>query len=141
MTLVVKSSHIKKIQKHSEDVFPVEACGILAGFRTAGKRIVEEIYSTRNILNSPSAYRVDPEEQLKVFLLIEEGGLEVVGFYHSHPHWSATPSNTDLAQAYYPEHSFAIYSIPEQNLQSYFFAENRFMAEELTISDSAESKN
>jgi proteasome lid subunit RPN8/RPN11 len=29
--------------------------------------------------------------------------MEVVGFYHSHPHSQAHPSATDLAEADYPE--------------------------------------
>ena len=33
-------------------------------------------------------------------------GLEVVGFYHSHPHSTAQPSATDLAEATYPGHLY-----------------------------------
>jgi len=31
-------------------------------------------------------------------------GLDVVGFYHSHPRSAALPSETDLAEANYPHH-------------------------------------
>ncbi len=38
----------------------------------------------------------------------EDAGLELLAIYHSHPRGPATPSETDVARAFYPE---AIYLI------------------------------
>ena len=39
------------------------------------------------------------------------GGLDVIGFYHSHPRTPATPSASDLAEAWYPDHLYLIVSV------------------------------
>jgi proteasome lid subunit RPN8/RPN11 len=41
---------------------------------------------------------------------IEDRGDDVVGFYHSHPAGPPGPSNTDAAQATWPDHSYVIVS-------------------------------
>ena len=40
-------------------------------------------------------------------------GLEVLGFYHSHPHSAPEPSSTDLAEASYPDRVYLIVSVRE----------------------------
>jgi proteasome lid subunit RPN8/RPN11 len=45
---------------------------------------------------------MDPREQLKVLLEIEEIGCELLAIYHSHPAGPEWPSVTDIAEAAYP---------------------------------------
>ena len=40
--------------------------------------------------------------------------LDVMGFYHSHPHSGADPSPTDLAEATYPELLYVIVSLASE---------------------------
>jgi hypothetical protein len=40
----------------------------------------------------------DPADHLRASLAIKQAGREVVGWYHSHPHFENFPSNTDLQQ-------------------------------------------
>jgi proteasome lid subunit RPN8/RPN11 len=51
-----------------------------------------------------------PEEQLNAFLHFEAQGWELVGIYHSHPQGPDSPSAADLAEAYYPESVYLIWS-------------------------------
>jgi proteasome lid subunit RPN8/RPN11 len=93
-----------KMCSHANKELPEEACGLLAG---KGQQVVE-IYPVPNILHSPMRYRMDPAYQLRVFLDIEESGLELTGIYHTHPRGPNYPSETDIAEAYYPESIYVI---------------------------------
>ncbi len=45
-------------------------------------------------------YSLDPHDLLKVFELAEETGLDICGFYHSHPDHPALPSSYDREMAW-----------------------------------------
>lgn len=53
----------------------------------------------------------DPKEHLAVQRRARERGLEVVGFYHSHPDHPARPSQYDLDHAAWPGYSYVIVSV------------------------------
>jgi proteasome lid subunit RPN8/RPN11 len=134
MTLRIRKRFLEEIARHSKEAFPMEACGILAGRSLeGGVRVVEKVYRVRNIHQSSSSYLMDPEEQYRVFVEVEREGLEVIGFYHSHPYWSASASEIDLRQASYPGLSYAIYSIPEKALKSYIFQEEKLVPEPVEV--------
>ena len=82
----------------AETCLPEEVCGLLAG---SGNRVYLAIPVT-NQLHSPYRYRMDPEQQLQAFLKIDDLDLELLGIYHSHPQGPTRPSETDIAEAYYP---------------------------------------
>ncbi|MFB6113756.1 MAG: desampylase [Halodesulfurarchaeum sp.] len=86
-----------------------EACGVLAGNYGEDRSHVTEIYPTENAAETPEIrYRIDPEEQLAVIEDIEDAGLAVVGFYHTHPAGPPHPSETDADRATWPGYSYAI---------------------------------
>ena len=89
---------------------PEEACGLLAGERKGSQLQASRLFITANLLHSATRYRIDPHEQLAAFNQMEAEGLELVGIYHSHPHGPEEPSPTDLAEAYYPEAVYLIWS-------------------------------
>jgi proteasome lid subunit RPN8/RPN11 len=55
---------------------------------------------------------MEPDELLQAERLAEEQGLEVLGFYHSHPDHPATPSGYDLKHAW-PFYSYLIVAVKE----------------------------
>lgn len=88
-----------------------EICGVLAGTRGSDgdASTVVRTYETENVAERPRIrYRLDPEEQLAVIETIEEDGLDVVGFYHSHPTGPTRPSETDVARATWHGYSYVI---------------------------------
>jgi len=90
---------------------PNEICGILAGSR-GDPTEVEEVFHAENVAaDRRTNYEIDPEEQLAIMDRIEEGGTEVVGFYHSHPLGPDTPSETDAADATWDGYSYVIVSL------------------------------
>jgi proteasome lid subunit RPN8/RPN11 len=89
---------------------PEEACGLLAGQRQGRRLEAVRLFRATNLLHSASRYRIDPHEQLAAFNQIDEQGLELVGIYHSHPQGPDELSPTDLAEAYYPEAAYLVWS-------------------------------
>ncbi|WP_430505903.1 desampylase [Haloparvum sp. PAK95] len=86
-----------------------EVCGVLAGEYDDERSRVTDTYATENAADTPEIrYYIDPEEQLAVIEEIEESGLDVVGFYHTHPAGPTQPSETDADRAAWPDYSYAI---------------------------------
>lgn len=97
-------------QQMRDDVnhhLPAEACGLLAGLNDR----VSQLYPVTNILHSQVRYQMDPQEQLRAFQDIDDAGLELLGIYHSHPNGPDKPSPTDIAEAYYPQAVYLIWSL------------------------------
>ena len=93
---------------HAREAAPLECCGLLLG---QGNDIVEAVRA-RNIADDPATrFVVDPGDHFKVRRAARERGLEVVGFYHSHPCSAPEPSPRDLAEFSYPGHLYAIVSL------------------------------
>jgi proteasome lid subunit RPN8/RPN11 len=60
--------------------------------------------AARNIAERPGTrFLVDPRDHVAALREARRRGLDVVGFYHSHPRSAATPSETDLSEATYPD--------------------------------------
>ncbi len=91
------------LQFEARRLAPQEVCGLLLGYYHADYFQVVEIRPVENILKSPTRYRINPEQQINIFLEMEKLGLELVGIYHSHPNGSEGPSATDIQEAAYPE--------------------------------------
>jgi proteasome lid subunit RPN8/RPN11 len=93
--------------EHARDEYPNECCGLLAG---QGSQVTR-LFRGQNVDGSPFTYRMDPQEQLRLFKEIDEAGLELLGIYHSHIQSPAYPSRTDIAKAYYPDAMYVIVSL------------------------------
>lgn len=132
LTLILRTHHLDVIVENSLQMYPKEACGILAG-RFNNVKVVEAVFKARNILNSEVRYEIGSEEQLQIFQKIEKLGFEVVGFYHSHPYWEASPSATDTSLAFYKNASYAIYSVITRTLASYMWDGHDFIPEQIII--------
>jgi proteasome lid subunit RPN8/RPN11 len=90
------------IEQHA----PEEACGLLAGLENQVKMVLP----ITNELHSPVRYRMAAREQLEAFEKFDLAGLELIGIYHSHPNGPNRPSATDIAEAFYPEAFYLIWS-------------------------------
>jgi proteasome lid subunit RPN8/RPN11 len=94
----ISKEHVNAIVRHALEVFPREACGLLAGKGDA----VQEVYCMRNAESSEVTYALDPEEQFSIMKQIEGKGLKLIAIYHSHTGSPAFPSATDVARAFFP---------------------------------------
>lgn len=83
MGLIIKYEHLFMILEKAKES-RIEICGVLLGRQEGNDVIVEEVVFTKNRLNSPTAFEIDPLELLKVLDYADEKGLEPVGIFHSH---------------------------------------------------------
>ena len=117
---------------HSKKGFPNEVCGILAG---KGEK-VEKTYQMANSDKSAETFFMDPQEQLKVMKEIRNQDMEMIGIYHSHPYTKSYPSAHDVELAFYPEASYVIVSLKDQDnpsIRSFKVVEGKISEEELII--------
>lgn len=91
--------HWRQIQVHVGSLAPEEACGLVAGY----DKISTRIYPVENQLHSPVQFLMEPYGQLGAMVEIEEQGWDILAIYHSHPKGPPYPSQTDIAEAYYPD--------------------------------------
>ncbi len=89
---------------------PKEACGILFGDLGSEGPVVREIVPVCNMLESMTNFRIDAEEFLRSLSEAEGEGMELIGFFHSHPA-AAHPSLTDAEyMKLWPENIWLIIS-------------------------------
>jgi proteasome lid subunit RPN8/RPN11 len=103
--LTLSREQFRQITAQLQAAWPEEACGLLGGPRGGP---VLRVYAVENIRHSPTAYEMEPHQQVRAMIEIEDAGWEILAIYHSHPHGPAAPSETDIAQAYYPDSLYLI---------------------------------
>jgi proteasome lid subunit RPN8/RPN11 len=100
--LIISEIHWRKILQHIQACSPEKGCGVAGGVLEGRVARVDLIIPVVNQLHSPVRYQMDPAGQLAAFTEIEDRGLELVAIFHSHPDGPQVPSQTDLAEFYYP---------------------------------------
>lgn len=91
---------------------PNEACGLLVGRSFVSDGAIPERYvSLVNAAASPYRYLIDAQEQLRVWLELEDAGEVVWAIVHSHVASPARPSATDIGLAFYPDSLYLICSL------------------------------
>lgn len=108
------------IRRHGAETFPHECCGALLGRDAAfgdddageSSREVLELFPLVNRRDdSPrNRFSVTAEDVLEAEKAARKHGLDVVGWYHSHPDHPARPSQFDREHAW-PWYSYIIVSV------------------------------
>ncbi len=98
--LRIERAVYEAIVAHARRDHPDEACGIVAG--PAGSDRPERFVAMENAERSPTFYRFDSMEQLKVWREMDDRDEEPVVIYHSHTATEAYPSRTDVSFASEP---------------------------------------
>ena len=62
----------------------------------------------------PTRFLIDPKDHIDARRRARAQGLDVVGFYHSHPHSPPDPSSSDEAEASYPDHLYLIVGLASE---------------------------
>ncbi len=109
MTLKFSQSEIDKLHAHAIEGYPHEVVGILAGRREEG--LVSLVHPlTNERAETRNRYRVDGLTLMRAERSLEAQGLEIVGYYHSHPDHPAQYSEYDRDHAL-PNMSYVIVSV------------------------------
>lgn len=109
----ITKNHIEQIKEHAQKDYPHECCGILLGKFENGEKTVSEVLEISNEKeeeNRHNRYLIPSSKILQTELYAIKNGLDIVGFYHSHPDHSAVPSDYDVEHAL-PVYSYLIVSV------------------------------
>ena len=88
------------IQAHGAEGYPNEICGVLVG--PSGEGRATEAKRARNIIveRSKDRYEIDPHDHIRIQREADSAGLDIVGYYHTHPDHPAQASRFDTERAW-----------------------------------------
>ena len=101
-----------RIGTHGAGTYPHECCGALLGRDGAGGREVTDLLPLVNRRgDSPqNRFVITPDDVRRAERAAREHGVDVIGWYHSHPDHPARPSDFDREHAW-PYYSYVIVSV------------------------------
>ncbi|WP_247118747.1 Mov34/MPN/PAD-1 family protein [Kordiimonas marina] len=99
--LRLSGAHLSALEAEAKRAAPHEACALLVGVRTDDAVTVSDIHISPNVTagNPARMFEVDPGLHLRLQRQARDGGLAVVGVWHSHPGGAARPSAEDRARS------------------------------------------
>jgi proteasome lid subunit RPN8/RPN11 len=106
-----------KIIAHARADHPDEACGVIAG--PAGSGCPERFVPMLNAERSPTFYRFDSMEQLRVWREMDDRDEEPIVIYHSHTATHAYPSRTDISYASEPHAHYVLVSTRDPDVAEF----------------------
>lgn len=142
---------------HAASAYPEECCGLLLGTvrsKPNQQKIVVDVRATENAWTQNSSelmavptgwdiaqhkhFAIDPREILQVQQEARDRHLDIIGVYHSHPDYPATPSEMDRMCAW-AHYSYIIVSVQHGkviDLRSWSLTEDhRFQSEDILIAE------
>jgi proteasome lid subunit RPN8/RPN11 len=106
--LYIGKSEYEEMVEHLKGVYPYEGCGLMLGKgdRVTKVRSVENLRKER----ANDRYEIDPRDILRIEKEASSEGLDIVGFFHSHPDHPDRPSEFDRERAW-PDYRYVIVSV------------------------------
>ena len=104
------------LRAHGEETYPNECCGVLLGKKVdgVGNQVLQIVRAGNTRTDSAhNRYNIAPQELVKVQRQARGLGMDIVGFYHSHPDHPAQWSTTDFAEAHWLGCSYIITNIEQ----------------------------
>lgn len=137
MALAVQESAVETIRAHGRETYPHECCGALLG----RDGVVTEAFGLANTTEEGPRRRflVQPDDYRLAEHRAAARGLDLLGFYHSHPDHPSRPSQYDLDHAW-PFFSYVIISVREgepKEIQSWRLRDDRSAFDEEALSTPA----
>jgi proteasome lid subunit RPN8/RPN11 len=136
LAIRVSSSHLQQIKQHGEKTYPDECCGFLLGkietdcnrllevypaenewadairgVETLGEQIPAAHTNYRKQESHANRYWITPEQYKQADAYASRAGMQIVGYYHSHPDHPAEPSGYDFDHSCFGNQSYMIVSI------------------------------
>jgi proteasome lid subunit RPN8/RPN11 len=135
MAILLPEDVLAAIRAHGCETYPDECCGALIG---RGGEIVEAYALPNTTEEGPRRrFLVRPADYKAAEARAEAAGLDLLGFYHSHPDHPAKPSQYDLDHAW-PFFSYVIVSVRNGealDVRSWRLRDDRSQFDEEAIGD------
>jgi len=125
-----------KIIEHARKDHPDEACGVIAG--PVGSDEPVRFIPMQNAERSPTFYRFDSLEQLRVWREMDDNDEDAVVIYHSHTATAAYPSRTDISYASEPQAHYVLVSTRDDSateFRSYRIVDGDVTEEPVTVTE------
>ncbi|MDX1396886.1 MAG: M67 family metallopeptidase [Gemmatimonadota bacterium] len=124
-----------RVSRWARSGYPSEVCGILIGEQLPEEVVVTEVRQAANLEVERAAdrYELDPQAFMEADRDARAAGLEIVGFWHSHPDSPAVPSETDRSRAW-PGYAYLIVSVSGSvvaAMRAWRFDDGEFREEEM----------
>lgn len=132
--LTIRADLVDAMVAHAREDHPDEACGMLAGPEDSDRP--ERFVRMTNAERSPTFYRFDSMEQLRVHKEMSAADEVPVVIYHSHTATEPYPSRTDISLAFEPDAHYVLIgtSDPERHeIRSYRIVDGVVTEEPVTI--------
>jgi proteasome lid subunit RPN8/RPN11 len=115
--LYLSYSDYAALRAHGEETYPHECCGVLLGNAAPDGNHVRQIVRAGNTRTDRAhdRFNIAPEELIRIQRQARKQGLDIVGFYHSHPDCPAQWSQTDFAEAHWVGCSYVITRVDQGN--------------------------
>ncbi|OFW00867.1 MAG: hypothetical protein A3G20_06575 [Acidobacteria bacterium RIFCSPLOWO2_12_FULL_59_11] len=143
MATALRQQELEGIRQQGAQAYPNECCGVLLGKEQDGRKVVVDILPLQNAReDSPrNRFLILPEDLLHSDREARNRGLDILGFYHSHPDHPARPSEYDREHAW-PWYTYIIVAVEQgipRDLTGWLLSDDRksFLPEEIQISDGA----
>jgi proteasome lid subunit RPN8/RPN11 len=119
MSLTLSQQLYNELRAHGEETYPHECCGILLGQSDPDNLTVYQLIRAGNTRtdSAHNRYHIAPQELIKAQREGRKAGLDIVGFYHSHPDHPAQWSPTDFAEAHWFGCAYVITAIEKGQAQ------------------------
>jgi proteasome lid subunit RPN8/RPN11 len=130
--MILPRKFYDEIVGHAREEMPNECCGIVASRDGAAVKV----YRATNAEASPVRYGLDPQEQYRIMMELEDQDWTLGAIYHSHTRSAAYPSQTDVNLAFYPDSLYLIVSLqdPDQpDLRAFTIVHSEIDEVELSI--------
>ena len=103
MPLTIPQPLYDQLRAHGKETYPHECCGIMLGKVDAENISVHQLLRAGNTRtdSAHNRYNIAPQELIAAQREGRRQGLDIVGFYHSHPDHPAQWSPTDFAEAHW----------------------------------------
>ncbi len=141
MSLRIHAREHAIVRSHLCAAYPEEGCGVLIGRVRDGVREVERVrvLSNQHEDSRGNRYLIAPENFLAADREARAAGLDVLGFFHSHPDRPPCPSAFDLEHPW-PYYSYLIASVERGELgetRSFRLSDDRsrFEPEPIVLAD------
>ena len=131
--ILITLVHFNQMCNHALTAYPEECCGLLLG-TINNQKLVVEVRETDNswslqgeetfpkitsytgkVLSKQNRFAIAPEVILRIQKEARDRSLQIIGVYHSHPNYTATPSEFDRAIAW-AEYSYIIVSVQQDKM-------------------------
>ncbi len=102
MAIRLSDELIEAIREHARQDYPYECCGVLLGNVEGETKRVSALRPMSNVHEEghERRYLISPDAMFRLEREARATGLQILGFYHSHPDHPAQPSEYDREWAW-----------------------------------------